>query len=125
MNLYECKEQGVQVKRHHDFERLSRFLFPWFEVQVLPCGAYRPTDFKCEITLFFGHKKRPGNVFSVMAQIKDLEKYIMIELLIKDVILYKDRIEIHFDYTAEKRRAFFILQIFKRCRYETQVKSSD
>ncbi len=49
----------------------------------------------------------------------------MIKLLIKDVILYKDRIEIHFDYTAEKRRAFFILQIFKRCRYETQVKSSD
>lgn len=56
---------------------------------------------------------------------------LMIELLIKDVILYKDRIEIHLNYTglirhdAEKRRAFFILQIFKRCRYETQVKSSD
>ncbi len=119
MNLYECKEQGVQVKRHHDFERLSRFLFPWFEVQVLPCGAYRPTDFKCEITLFFGHKKRPGNGFSVMAQIKDLEKYIMIELLIKDVILYKDRIEIHFNYTdlirpdAEKRRAFLFYKFSK------------
>ena len=26
-------------------------------VQVLLDGAYRPTDFKCEITLFFGHKK--------------------------------------------------------------------
>lgn len=26
-------------------------------VQVLLDGAYRPTDFKCEITLFLGHKK--------------------------------------------------------------------
>lgn len=54
-----------------------------------------------------------------MAQIKDLEKYIMIELLIKDVILYKDRIEIHFNYTdlirpdAEKRRAFLFYKFSK------------
>lgn len=35
-------------------------------IQVLLLdGAYSPTDFKCEITLFFRHKKRPGNGFSV------------------------------------------------------------
>lgn len=32
-------------------------LFPWFEVPVLLDGAYRPTDFKCEITLFLDIKK--------------------------------------------------------------------
>lgn len=37
----------------------------------------------------------------------------MIKLLIKDVILYKDRIEIHFDYTAEKRRAFLFYKFSK------------
>lgn len=44
---------------------------------------------------------------------------LMIELLIKDVILYKDRIEIHFNYTdlirpdAEKRRAFLFYKFSK------------
>lgn len=43
--------------RHHNFERFSRFLFPWFDIQVLLDGAYRPTDFKCEIRLFLDIKK--------------------------------------------------------------------
>ena len=64
INLYKCKEQGVQVKWHHDFDHFSRFLFPLFEVQVLLGGAYRPTDFKSEITLFWTWK-RPSNGFSV------------------------------------------------------------
>ena len=33
-------------------------------IQILLDGAYRPTDFKCEITLFWDIK-RPGNGFSV------------------------------------------------------------
>jgi len=41
-----------------------QFSFYSIMVQVLLNGAYSPTDFKCEITLF-GHKKRPGNGFSV------------------------------------------------------------
>lgn len=31
--------------------------FLYIKVQVLLDGAYRPTDFKCEITLFWGIKK--------------------------------------------------------------------
>lgn len=44
----------------------------------------------------------------------------MIELLIKDVVLYKDRIEIHFNYTdlirpdAEPRQAFLFSNLPKK-----------
>ena len=35
----------------------SQLLFYSIRVQVLQYGAYRPTDFKCEITLFWDIKK--------------------------------------------------------------------
>ena len=67
---------------------------------------------------------------SIQIQKKDIIDYLqnairktprlMIEMLIKDVILYKDRIEIHFNYTdlirpdADKRQAFLFYKFSKK-----------